>query len=72
MWATLDHLLAETLVCLPELRPRQARRATHEDVGMILTLLVLDAKGIVVAAGQTTRGERPVDVFTRMTDDDQS
>ena len=35
--------LSEPFIFLPELRPRQSRRPAHEDVWMILALLIFHA-----------------------------
>src|SRR5579863_9792880 len=42
---------------LPYLRPRFARWAAHEDVGVVLAFLVLDPEGIPVVPGKAAAGE---------------
>jgi len=50
--------LAKVLKLRPELRPRLARAIAHENVGMILALLVLNTVGIAVVPGQFARRKR--------------
>jgi hypothetical protein len=54
---------AETLVLIPELRPRQARGTAYEDVGMVLALLIFNAIAIGIMAGQAARCKCPLDVL---------
>ena len=63
---------AEPLVVLPELRPRRARRAADEDIGMCLALLVLHADGIPDMSGNAATGKCAICTFARKSEHDES